>query len=78
MIKSYAGSSRYSTRVVEKEYMTYAEGSTKSLATLLDELQSDVDGIAEEDAIRWQMEDFGTVKLPLARRIYAKLIKDED
>lgn len=72
MIKSYAGTD------YAKWAFGYEEGSTKSLATLLDELQSDVDGIAEEDAMRERMEDFGTVKLPLARRVYAKLIKDED
>lgn len=70
MIKSYAGTD------YAKWAFGYEEGSTKPLATLLDELQSDVDGIAEEDQLKEDL--FEAVKLPLARRVYAKLIKDED
>jgi len=79
MIKSYAGKSIYvRAGVAEEEFSSKYEKSIKSLATLLDELQSDIDGIAEEDNFREQLEDFGTVKLPLARRVYAKLVKNEN
>lgn len=75
MIKSYAGKSIYvKAGVAKKNFSSKYERSIKSLATLLDELQSDIDGIVEEDELKESLEELETVKLPMARRIFAKLI----